>query len=196
MQDPILFYKEELSQLETLLQRDKKRLNLLSFLRLLTFLGTGFLVYFFFDTIRIAIIIAIIGVIVFIVLLKSYLNRKADYDLNKELKAINEEELNIAKGDYLERKNGLEFLDPNHFYSSEIKKIKTEYTQKLNGIPRLTTREKTVLLEIAKGLSSIEIAKKLFISHNTVRTHRKHIMSKMDVTNTVTLIQKLLFECL
>ena len=120
MQDPILFYKEQLSQLETLLQRDKKRLNLLSFLRLLTFLGTGVLAYFFFDTTRIAIIIAIIGVIIFIVLLKSYLNRKADYDLNKELKAINEEELNIAKGDYLERKNGLEFLDPNHFFSSDI----------------------------------------------------------------------------
>ena len=91
MQDPILFYKEQLSQLETLLQRDKKRLNLLSFLRLLTFLGTGVLVYFFFDTARIAIIIAIIGIIVFIVLLKSYLNRKAGYDLNKKLKAINEE---------------------------------------------------------------------------------------------------------
>lgn len=120
MQDPLLFYKEQLSQLETLLQSGKKRLNLLSFLRLSVFLGTGVLVYLFFESPRIAGLIAIVGIILFIILLKRYVTRKTAYELNKELKAINDEELKIAEGDYLNREDGSEFEDPNHFFSSDI----------------------------------------------------------------------------
>jgi ABC-type multidrug transport system fused ATPase/permease subunit len=120
MQDPLVFYKEQLSQLETLIQSDKKRLNLLSFLRLSVFLGAGALVYFLFDSPRIAGLIALIGILLFVMLLKRYVARKTAYELNKELKAINEEELKIANGDFLDREDGSEFQDPNHFFSSDI----------------------------------------------------------------------------
>jgi len=120
MQDPLVFYKEQLSQLESLLQSGKKRLNLLSFLRLSVFLGTGVLIYLFFDSPRIAGLITIVGIIIFIILLKRYVARKTAYELNKELKTINEEELKIAEGDYLNRNDGSVFLDPNHFFSSDI----------------------------------------------------------------------------
>ena len=120
MQDPLVFYKEQLSQLESLLQSGKKRLNLLSFLRLSVFLGTGVLIYLFFDSPRIAGLITIVGIIIFIILLKRYVARKATHELNKELKTINEEELKIAEGDYLNREDGSIFLDPNHFFSSDI----------------------------------------------------------------------------
>lgn len=120
MQDPLVFYKEQLSQLESLLQSGKKRLNLLSFLRLSVFLGTGVLIYLFFDSPRIAGLITIVGIIIFIILLKRYVAKKTTYELNKELKTINEEELKIAEGDYLNRNDGSIFLDPNHFYSSDI----------------------------------------------------------------------------
>ena len=32
-------------------------------------------------------------------------------------------------------------------------------------------------------LSGPQIARELFVSHNTVRTHTKHIFTKLDVTN-------------
>jgi len=48
----------------------------------------------------------------------------------------------------------------------------------------LTKREKTVLKEIALGLTNKEIAEKLFISTHTVVTHRKNITKKLGI-NTV-----------
>ena len=120
MQNPILFYKEQLEELKVLLQKDKKKLNLLSLFRLLVFIVTGVLIYFFIDSPRIAILISVVGIVVFVILLKIYVALKTTYTLNNELKRINEEELIIAEGDYLERVNGEEFQDANHFFSSDI----------------------------------------------------------------------------
>ena len=38
---------------------------------------------------------------------------------------------------------------------------------------------------MAQGLSNAEIAEQLFISLTTVKTHMKHILSKIDGTNRV-----------
>ncbi|HJZ40337.1 MAG TPA: LuxR C-terminal-related transcriptional regulator [Bacteroidales bacterium] len=53
-----------------------------------------------------------------------------------------------------------------------------------NDGPTLTNREKEVLILIASGLISKEIADKLFISVNTVNTHRQRIIEKLNVSNT------------
>jgi len=53
---------------------------------------------------------------------------------------------------------------------------------------RLTRREKEVLRELEKGLSTPQIAEKLFISRHTVESHRKNLLSKFNVNNTVSLI--------
>ncbi|MDQ3551921.1 MAG: helix-turn-helix transcriptional regulator, partial [Bacteroidota bacterium] len=45
---------------------------------------------------------------------------------------------------------------------------------------QLTKREKEILRLIALGLSSVEIADKLFISEATANTHRKHIKNKLN----------------
>jgi DNA-binding NarL/FixJ family response regulator len=42
----------------------------------------------------------------------------------------------------------------------------------------LTRRESEILAYIARGFSSKQIANKLFISKNTVDTHRRNIISK------------------
>jgi DNA-binding CsgD family transcriptional regulator len=47
----------------------------------------------------------------------------------------------------------------------------------------LTEKEKEVLLWISKGLTNKEIAEKMFISINTVKSHTKNIYIKMDVRN-------------
>lgn len=54
---------------------------------------------------------------------------------------------------------------------------------------RLTKREKEILELITKAMNNKEIAKKLFISDQTVGVHRKNIMRKLGVRNTVNLIK-------
>lgn len=54
----------------------------------------------------------------------------------------------------------------------------------------LSKRELDVLQAIAQGLSTKEIGKRLFISENTVETHRQNIFSKLKAHNMADLIVK------
>lgn len=56
--------------------------------------------------------------------------------------------------------------------------------------PYITKREKEIIWHIATGMNSVEIGKELFISNQTVMTHRKNIMGKMMVSNTAGLIRR------
>ena len=47
----------------------------------------------------------------------------------------------------------------------------------------LSERELQVLRLLDSELTGPEIARELFLSHNTVRTHTQHIFTKLDVTN-------------
>jgi two-component system nitrate/nitrite response regulator NarL len=57
-----------------------------------------------------------------------------------------------------------------------------------NAMPALTRREKEILLLLAKGLTSHEIASQLFLSTFTVDTHRRNMLQKFNVHNTQALI--------
>ena len=52
----------------------------------------------------------------------------------------------------------------------------------------LTRREIEVLRLIASGLTNAEIADKLFVSASTIDSHRKNLISKLQVKNTAALI--------
>jgi LuxR family maltose regulon positive regulatory protein len=47
----------------------------------------------------------------------------------------------------------------------------------------LSDRELQVLRLLDSELTGPQIARELFVSHNTVRTHTKHIFTKLDVTS-------------
>ncbi|HCN04076.1 MAG TPA: DNA-binding response regulator [Bacteroidetes bacterium] len=53
----------------------------------------------------------------------------------------------------------------------------------------LTKREEEIVALVAKGLTSQDIAKKLFISPRTVETHRARIMDKLGVNNAAGLVR-------
>ena len=53
----------------------------------------------------------------------------------------------------------------------------------LNTIPKLTRREKEIMIEAAQGLTTQQIAEKLFISTHTVDSHRKNLIEKFKTSN-------------
>jgi DNA-binding NarL/FixJ family response regulator len=55
---------------------------------------------------------------------------------------------------------------------------------------QLSKRELEVLKKIAQGHSSKDIAKLLFISENTVETHRRNLFAKLQANNVADLIVK------
>jgi DNA-binding NarL/FixJ family response regulator len=53
----------------------------------------------------------------------------------------------------------------------------------------LTSREQEIMVLLAEGLSSKEIAEKLFISPKTVDNHRTNILRKLNLHSTIELIR-------
>ena len=53
----------------------------------------------------------------------------------------------------------------------------------------LSERENEIVLQLANGLDTNQIAEKLFISEGTVRTHRKNILQKTEARNSVHLVR-------
>jgi ATP/maltotriose-dependent transcriptional regulator MalT len=52
----------------------------------------------------------------------------------------------------------------------------------------LTARESEILPYLARGYSHVYIAKEIYVSENTVRTHVKHIYTKLNVDSREALI--------
>jgi DNA-binding NarL/FixJ family response regulator len=63
-------------------------------------------------------------------------------------------------------------------------------------VPTLTQREREVLRELADGLSNEEIGKRLFISPETVRTHVRKAMAKLEADTRTQAVAKALRQSL
>lgn len=63
------------------------------------------------------------------------------------------------------------------------------HKQNQNVYQELTSREIDVLKLICEGYNSKEIADELFISINTVETHRKKIIQKFNVKNSIGIVR-------
>ncbi|MCF6279005.1 MAG: DNA mismatch repair protein MutS [Flavobacteriaceae bacterium] len=117
---PTEFYQKQLKKHQIDTKNAKKRLIRLSLVRFLIFLGTGISVYLTFQQTQVRVIIGVIGLVVFLFLLKKYSKVKSEKELSERLTTINQEEIKISTGDFYERAQGLEFQDPKHFYSLDI----------------------------------------------------------------------------
>ena len=120
MQNPLEFYTSEKDFFEKELSSIKNKLATSSTIRLIVFLATIIGIYFFFKEPKIAIAIAVLGVVLFIYLVIKHTNLQLKRDLTKALIKINETEIRIQNRDYFDLDDGQEFIDPKHYYSYDI----------------------------------------------------------------------------
>ena len=73
------------------------------------------------------------------------------------------------------------------YLSPELAGAVYDQVQALAGHPELTLREREVVRLISDGLTTRQIARQLNLSKDTVHTHRKHIMDKLDRHNVAAL---------
>ncbi|MEZ5007360.1 MAG: response regulator transcription factor [Chitinophagales bacterium] len=104
---------------------------------------------------------------------------------------------NIGRNDLIKAletvSNGKPYLDPavQEKMITSLSSNDEEEDNEPNDemVDSITHREMEILQLIAIGLTSGEIAKKLFISKNTVETHRKNLLGKLNVKNTAALLK-------
>jgi len=60
---------------------------------------------------------------------------------------------------------------------------------KKDNIPKISRREQEVLDLIVKEFTTQEIANQLFISLKTVESHRRSLLTKLNVRNTAGLVR-------
>ncbi|MCC8037154.1 MAG: response regulator transcription factor [Bacteroidales bacterium] len=76
------------------------------------------------------------------------------------------------------------YYDPNA--RSMLRLINTESAEEVG----LSAREVDVLRLIANGNNTEEIGQMLGLSPNTIETHRRHLLEKMDVRNSAELVRR------
>ena len=103
---------------------------------------------------------------------------------------------NGASGYILKNSDKQEMLDAIYtvadgkiFFGNEVFEIITNATNKKEAVPTLTRREKEILSLVVEGLTNNEIAARIFVSHWTVDSHRKSLMTKLNTKNTALLIK-------
>jgi DNA-binding NarL/FixJ family response regulator len=92
---------------------------------------------------------------------------------------------------------GIEFVLKGHYFMDTS--VSHQVVKKLIGLPEkevavsgtdydlLTAREQEIMGLLAEGLSTTQVADKLFISPKTVENHRHSIMKKLDLHSTIDL---------
>ncbi len=80
----------------------------------------------------------------------------------------------------------------DHKIKHPVEKAEVNQTTLKRLFPNLTATEQNIFLRLYEGASNQEIADKLFVSINTVKTHLKTIFSKLGVSSRLKAVQLLL----
>lgn len=74
------------------------------------------------------------------------------------------------------------------YYNKELSQKMLDSMAMIHNTKKLTKKETEIIELIAQGLTTKEIASKLYISTRTVETHRSNMLKKLDAKNTVELL--------
>ncbi len=94
---------------------------------------------------------------------------------------------NTSKVEMLEALNTV--ANGKIYLSFEVGKELQATKEVTSNVPLLTKREKEILSLIAGGYTNLQIAEKLFISIDTVDSHRKNLHTKLNVKNSAMLVR-------
>lgn len=112
----------------------------------------------------------------------------------KKLLQIGVDGVILKSSDTDEIKNALEsVLKGEKYFCNEFNKIRKRLRFSIDTPDYqslLTNREMDVLKGISSGMQTKEIAEMLYVSVNTVETHRKSLFLKFEVRNAVELVLK------
>ena len=112
--------------------------------------------------------------------------------LIKETKALGANGYVLKNGSKSDLLSAIETAQKGKLYFPEEEEVNlnTElvFTDEFMKKHQLTKREVEIIRLVCQELSSKEIGDKLFISEFTVTTHRRNILSKLDIKNTPALI--------
>lgn len=82
-------------------------------------------------------------------------------------------------------------LNGDKYFCQQFKKLVSHIEMHIpTTSDTLTAQEKKVLCKLAQGMKAKEIADELFVSVNTINTHKAHLLSKFNAANTTELIIK------
>jgi hypothetical protein len=120
-QSPVSTYESEKKRYAALLERLKKRHSLYGWLRLGIILLTGAAAFYFFTFSLVAGWIVIVsGIAIFLVLVSKDTDISKEIQSTRHLLELNEEEVRVLAGDYLQRYDGSVFAPGEHDYAGDL----------------------------------------------------------------------------
>jgi len=109
---------------------------------------------------------------------------------------IQEEGMRMGASGYVLKKavdrelfEAIERVSSGQTYSPSPNKDEEKSPLPVSSYESLSFREKEILRMLAGGMTNRDIAKHLFISVNTVETHRKNVMKKLNLHNLSEIIR-------
>jgi DNA-binding NarL/FixJ family response regulator len=112
-----------------------------------------------------------------IIVMSSFKNAESKHNIDAYLLK------NISKEKLFEVIENLYYNNKKYFYSEDIDFEKMTFNKSI-----LSQREKEIVILICEGFTTLEISEKLFLSKNTVETHRKNIFFKLNISTTAQLV--------
>lgn len=113
-------YQARVEQFSLSRKRYNQQLQISGTIRLLVFLSACLGVYFFWSPWQAAVVIGVVGIALFLYLVRRHEDLKSKRDYYEELVRINELELEIGKGHYENLPDGAEFNEDDHDYSRDV----------------------------------------------------------------------------
>ena len=158
MQEPSIFYKNQIDKYRIQLNKASKKLAFSSMMRLLVFLAIGFAIYFFWGNATFLVTSLLVGIGIFLFLVTRHNNLRYERDKFQELINISETELEVLKRNFHMLPTGSEFADPLHPYSQDIDLFgRGSFFQYLNRSTLIEGKEKLAQLLLSNDIDNIDL---------------------------------------
>ncbi len=151
------FYSNQLEAHKLNLKKLNKTINTIRIFRFIVFSCLILGVYFTFQTPYTPLIIGGVGVLIFGFLVVKHQNLKEKRNLLRLKVSFNETEISILNGDFSERPDGEEFIEPLHHYSNDVDLFgRGSFFQYLNRTATVRGKELLASLLTANNINKIE----------------------------------------